>query len=304
MLSRREPIEGVLARADADRGLKAQLERALDARRFAVRELHLPDNGSYLQYADLGRPYALWNVFAAPEFSLAPKEWCYWLAGCFSYRGYYDPEAAQAAAAELRAAGLDVYVAGVPAYSTLGWFDDPVLNTVLATDDAIAGTIFHELAHQQEFVRDDTAFNESFASFVEEEGLRRYFAGEPALAAAAQRRRQREREFIALMLRTRAQLERLYASGLPPAEMRERKAAAFEALRAWDGEGNYAAWLAGELNNARLVPFGLYYEWVPAFAALFDRAGGDWVAFYREVARLAGLADEERRAALAALRGP
>lgn len=310
LMSRREPIERVVARPGVDAQLKARLERALDARRFASEVLRLPDNGSYRQYADLKRPYALWNVFATPEFSLAPREWCYWLAGCFAYRGYYDLEAARAAAAALAEQGDDVHVAGVPAYSTLGWFDDPLLNTVLATEDGMAATLFHELAHQQVFVRGDTAFNESFATFVEEEGLRRYLAGLPALAASAQRRQRRAREFVALMLRARAELERLYASGLPASELRAPKADAFVQLRetyaAWkrsgDGDDAYDGWMAGELNNAMLAPFGLYHEWVPSFAALFARAGGDWPAFYRAVEALAREKPDARRARLEALR--
>ena len=174
LLSRRQSIEGLLAAPQTDAALKPRLALALEARRFASRELRLPDNGSYTQYADLGRPYALWNVYASPEFALAGHEWCYPLLGCMEYRGFYDRERAEAEATRLRGQGLDVAVAGVPAYSTLGWFDDPVLNTLLrGPDDWLAGTVFHELAHQQLFAKGDTSFNESFASFVEEEGLRR-----------------------------------------------------------------------------------------------------------------------------------
>ena len=185
LLSRRQPIDQLLAKPDLDPVLKQRLERAVDARRFASRELLLPDNGSYKSYADLERPAALWNVFAAPEFSLAAHEWCYWVTGCLAYRGYYALADAKEEAAELKGEGLDVYVSPVPAYSTLGWFDDPLLNTVVVSDDAVASTIFHELAHQKRFVRGDTVFNESFASFVEDQGLRQYFRGQLRVARAA-----------------------------------------------------------------------------------------------------------------------
>ena len=303
LLSRREPIASVLARPDTDPVLKTRLERAVDARDFASRELLLPDNGSYRQYADLQRPYALWNVFATPEFSMAPREWCYLLAGCFAYRGYYALEDARAEAEALRAGGLDVHVGGVSAYSTLGWFDDPVLNTVLVTDEVLVGTLFHELAHQQHHVRGDTAFNESFATFVEYEGLRQYYRDEPERLDALTYRQRRDREFIGLMLGARSRLEQLYAAGLAPEEMRARKAQEFERLRndyaaarlGWGGDRAYDGWMAGELNNARLLPFGLYHQWVPAFRALFARSGRDWGAFYREVGALVECADEERR---------
>lgn len=311
LASRREPIEDIVARPGVDARLKARLERALDARRFAIEVLALPDTGSYTQYADLGRPYALWNVFAAPEFSVRPREWCHFLVGCLAYRGYYDEARAREEARALAEEGDDVHVAGVPAYSTLGWFDDPLLNTVLGGDEAIAGTIFHELAHERVFVRDDTAFSESFASFVEEEGLRRYFRDAPTLAAAAERAARREREFVGLVLRTRAELEALYASGQPPERLRAGKAQAFERMRAayrelkraWDGDDRYDGAMAGEWNNARVAPFGLYHQWLPAFAALFARVGSDWRAFHAEVERLRDLPPGERRAALEALGG-
>jgi len=310
LLSRREPIDRVLARPDTDAVLKSRLERALDARHFASRELLLPDNGSYRQYADLQRPYALWNVFAAPEFSTAPRQWCYPFAGCFAYRGYYQLEGAGAEAEALRAAGLDVHIGGVPAYSTLGWFDDPVLNTVLVTEEALVGTMFHELAHQQTHVRDDTAFNESFATFVEREGLRQYYRDQPARLDALMRRQRRDGEFVALVLATRGRLEQLYAASLGLDEMRARKAQEFERLRneyvaarlAWGGDTAYDGWMAGELNNARLLPFGLYHQWLPSFAALFARSGARWDVFYREVEALANIDTPERKRRLEELK--
>jgi predicted aminopeptidase len=309
LIMRREPIADLLARPETDAALKLKLERALDARRFASEVLALPENGSYRLYADLKRPYALWNVFATPEFSMAAREWCYPFAGCMAYRGYYAAEAARAEVEALRGAGLDAHIGGVSAYSTLGWFDDPVLNTIMVTDEMLVGTIFHELAHQQRFVKGDTGFNESLATFIEHEGLRQYYRDEPARLDRLAQRQRRDREFVGLMLATRHRLEQLYALSLPADEMRARKRTEFERLkveyaeakRGWGGDGAYDGWLQGEMNNARLLPFGLYHEWVPAFAELFRRSGRRWPEFHREVAALAAVDVAERRVRLEGL---
>ena len=303
LLSRREPIDQLIARPDTDPALKVRLQHALEARRFATRELGLPDNGSYTQYADLGRPYAVWNVFAAPELSLQGHEWCYPMLGCLAYRGFYDPQRAADAAQALREEGLETFVAGIAAYSTLGWFDDPLLNTIGEAEDVIAGTIFHELAHQVVFAKGDTAFNESFATFVEQEGLRRYLKDAPGLAQAARERQQRQAAFVAMVLGCRQRLEAVYAGAAADAEKRERKRAEFDRLRrdylalkeSWGGDDDYDGWFTGELNNARLLPFGLYHAWVPAFAALFREKNGDWPLFYKAVAELADLDADARR---------
>jgi predicted aminopeptidase len=290
LMSRREPIADLVAQPGTDPALRRKLEAALAARAFASRTLRLPDNASYTSYADLGRPYAVWNVFAAPELSLQAHEWCYPFLGCLAYRGYYDPARAQAAAQELRGQGLDVFVAGVRAYSTLGWFDDPLLNTIGDSEDAVAGTIFHELAHQVAFADGDTAFNESYASFVEQEGLRRYLDGTPALADAARRRLERQAAFVAQMLDGRRRLEAIYAGSAPDGEKRRLKQAELARL------GRDVGLPPGdELNNARLLPYGLYQAWVPAFAALFREQGGDWAAFHARVRELAELDEDARR---------
>ncbi len=310
LASRSEPIARVLADPATNPALRHKLERALDARAFASRELGLPDNGSYTTYADLGRPYVVWNVFAAAEFSVQPKQECFPFTGCVSYRGFYSEADARRHAAKLRDQGYDVYVGGVPAYSTLGWFDDPLLSTMGGGEDAIAGTIFHELAHQVAFADGDTAFNESYATFVEQEGLRRYLEGAPELARQAQRRLQWEAEYRALMLAGRARLEALYAGGDTDVVKRERKRAEFARLReeylalrrAWRGDDGDDGWLA-EPNNAQLLPFGLYHRWVPAFERLFAQHGGDWAAFHRAVGKLAGLGADERRRQLERLAG-
>ena len=310
LLSRRVPITDLLADQNTAPELRQRLTGALDARAFAVRVLKLPDNDSYTLYADLDRSYAVWNVFAAPEFSLTPVEWCYGLVGCLSYRGYYEEVLAREEAARLAAQGHDVYVGGVPAYSTLGWFDDPVLNTMLhGNDDQLAGTIFHELAHQQLFAKGDTAFNESFASFVEEQGLRAYLSDFPDRSRRLQSQHEQEAQFVALMIETRSRLAALYTGGKPTSEMRPRKLEAIAQLRVqyaalreqWGGDGRYDGWMMGAINNARLLPFGLYHQWVPAFSVLFQDNGGDWSRFYQAVEALSDLEPVAREQGLKAL---
>lgn len=312
LLQAREPVGAIIAAPTGDPQLQRRLAQAQQARSFASAELGLPDNRSYRLYADLQRPYVVWNVFATAELSLAPLTHCFPIAGCVAYRGYYQQGRARGAAALLRQEGLDTHVAGIEAYSTLGWFDDPILNTMLRWDDErLAAVIFHELAHQQLYVQDDTAFNESFASFVEQQGLRQWRdrRGLPALDGAGERHKQ---QFIALILASRARLERLYASPRSDAEKRQGKAAEFARLRGeyrqlrdsqWHGDRRFDAWIDAPLNNAKLLPFGLYDQWVPAFAALFARAGSDWAAFYAHAAELGELPPAERERTLAALAG-
>jgi predicted aminopeptidase len=312
LLAARQPVAELLADPQTDPELQRRLALAQQARDFASAELELPDNRSYRLYADLQRPYVVWNVFATAELSLAPLTHCFPVAGCVAYRGFYQQGRARGAAALLQADGLDTYVAGIEAYSTLGWFDDPILNTMLRWDDErLAAVIFHELAHQQLYVADDTAFNESFASFVEQQGLRQWRAARGLAPTDAGEERQR-RQFTELILASRERLQALYDQPLADAQKRAGKAAEFERLRAeyralrddeWGGDRRYDAWMAQPLNNARLLPFGLYDQWVAAFAALFQEAGGDWAQFYRRAEALGELPAEERERALAALAG-
>lgn len=310
LLRRREPVAAVVADPARDPALRQRLAHAQEARAFASARLGLPDNDSYRLYADLGRPHVVWNVFATGEFSVDALSHCFPIAGCVAYRGYYQPGRARGAAALLRQEGLDTFIGPVEAYSTLGWFADPILAGMLRHgDDALAALIFHELAHQRLYVPDDSAFNESFASFVEREGLRQWHASR-GLPPPDERRARRDEQFTRLVLETRERLRALYASGLPASEMRRRKAAEFDALRRryrtlrdgeWQGERRYDAWIEGPLNNATLLPFGLYDGWVPAFAEIFRRAGEDWPRFYVETERLAHLPAAARERHLAAL---
>ncbi|MDR6914764.1 putative aminopeptidase [Pseudomonas sp. 3296] len=310
LLRAREPVAEVIADPSRDQKLRAHLAQSQKARTFASEHLHLPDNQSYRLYADIGRPFVVWNVFVTPEFSLKPQNHCFPIAGCVAYRGYYSQSAARGEAAVQRLQGMDVSIGGVEAYSTLGWFNDPIISSMMGWgDERLATLIFHELAHQRVYVKDDTEFNESFASFVEQEGTRQWRAsrGLPLDNGAQVRRRD---QFTRLVLETRTRLETLYALPLPTDQMRQRKAAEFERLRSeyrqlrdsqWAGDRRYDAWVNAPMNNARLVPFGLYDQWVPGFAALFQQEGGDWVRFYAAVEQLGALPLEERKAALKAL---
>ncbi len=310
VLHARQPIAPMLEDPAVDAGLRQRLALALEARRFASAELALPDNRSYRLYADIQRPYVVWNLFVTPELSLTPELHCFPIAGCVAYRGFYSQSRARGAAALYKLQGFDTYLGGVEAYSTLGWFDDPILNTMLRwSDERLVAVIFHELAHQQLYVANDTAFNESFATFVEREGLRQWRAARGLAPADPQGERQRE-QFIALVLASRERLAQLYASSLPEERKRAGKEAEFERLRAeyralrereWGGVGRYDVWINAPLNNAKLLPFGLYDRWVDAFARLFEQAEGDWPRFYRRVAILGKLAAAEREQALQCL---
>ena len=307
LLQAREPVAKVIADPQQPSALREHLARAQAARTFASEHLHLPDNRSYRLYADLKRPYVVWNVFATPEFSLSPVTHCFPIAGCVAYRGYYSQGAARGEAALQRQQGKDVLVSGVEAYSTLGWFDDPILNSMLTWgDERLATLIFHELAHQRFYVKDDSEFNESFASFVEQEGTRQWRARQGLPPSSANSLQQRD-QFTALVLDTRQRLQKLYAQPLPAQEMRQRKAAQFDRMRRdyrqlrdqqWAGNNRFDAWINSPMNNAKLLPFGLYDQWVPAFAALFKHSGGDWQVFYGQVEQLGKLPMAQRKAAL------
>lgn len=307
LLKARQPVAKVIADPQQPPVLRQHLANAQAARTFASQHLYLPDNQSYRLYADLKRPYVVWNVFATPEFSLNPVTHCFPIAGCVAYRGFYSQGAARGEAALQHQQGNDVLISGVEAYSTLGWFDDPILNSMLTWgDERLATLIFHELAHQRVYVKDDSEFNESFASFVEQEGTRQWRAHQGLPPSSRDSLKQRE-QFVGLVLNTRQRLQNLYAQPVPDAEMRQRKAAEFERMRReyrqlrykeWAGNNRFDAWVNAPMNNAKLLPFGLYDQWVPAFAALFEHLDRDWPRFYREVEQLGKLPRQQRKAAL------
>jgi predicted aminopeptidase len=310
IIGRREAIDALIADDSRNARLRVRLEQVRAIREFAVSELGLPDTGSYTQYADLGRDYAVLALYAAPEFSTDLKTWCYPVAGCAGYRGYFDRDMLQADADALRAEGYDVYVAAVPAYSTLGWFDDPLLNTVIDWPSAqLAGLVFHELAHQRLYVKGDTAFNESFATAVEQAGVARWLGSQgDALALAKYRSDRRHHEqVVQLLAGTRERLQALYDTALPLDTMREAKQRelartrqAYRALRdSWGGDPAYDNWVEGELNNARLGSVAAYHDYVEAFLAMLESRQGDFSAFYAEASRIGAMAPEQREPYLA-----
>jgi len=300
------PVPEWLADASTPPALRERLLLSQRMRDFAVRELHLPDNASYRSYADLHREAAVWNVVAAPALSLTPRSWCFPVMGCVAYRGYFDEARAQALGAELRGQGFDVLVYPVPAYSSLGWTADPLLNTFIDYNDAaLAGMVFHELAHQVAYAQDDTAFNEAFATAVERIGVRAWLAanGTPAQREQYERNQVRSARFRALTLDYQARLKALYAGAeLDAAAKQAAKAALFASLRAdyaqikageWGGYAGYDRWFA-EANNASFALLASYNDLVPFFEQLFEAEGRDWSRFYTEVKRLAALPRSSR----------
>lgn len=306
LMRARQPIDEVLENESTSPELREKLQTLVDARKFAVSTLGLPDNDSYSTFVETGRAAVTWNVVAATEFSLSPKTWCFPVAGCVSYRGYFDRADADAYAAGLAEENYDVTVGGASAYSTLGWFDDPVLDTMLRGNDTrYVGTLFHELAHQVLYVKDDSNFNEAYASFVEQVGARMWLEqrGEPERIAQYDASLQRVEEFVELLKVTRNNLQLTFAKDLDEQTMRDEKAAVFEQMRAdyallkesWGGYSGYDNWFKRDLNNARLVAVSTYRRYVPAFYAMYLEAGEDLQRFY-EVARVtAELPAVERR---------
>ena len=312
LMYRARPIETVIAAPDTEPRLAARLRTALDVREFASDALALPANASYRRYVELDRRFVVWNVVAAPELSLAPRQWCFPVAGCLSYRGYFSEPAAETYAKTLEARGWDVTVAGVRAYSTLGWFADPLLSSMVELPEYfLARIVFHELAHQRLYVPGDPELNESFAVVVERAGVDRWIkaAGRADLTERRRIAAGREAAFLALLRGVRRDLEAVYASSRSDAEKRAAKAERIERLRAryaalragWKDGPTYDAWFERGVNNAAIALVSTYDRWVPALEALLARCGGDFRAFHRAGDVLAALAPAERRARLEAL---
>jgi len=312
VLQAARPIQDWLNDPGTPESLKQRLAQTQELRQFATNTLHLPDNPSYQRYADLQRKAVVWNVVAAPEFSLTLKTWCFPVAGCVGYRGYFDESAAQALAAELRSQGFEASVYGVPAYSTLGWSNwlggDPLLNTFIHYPEAeLARMLFHELAHQVLYVQDDTLFNESFATAVERLGGAQWLhekATDQAKSEFAALDSRRE-QFRKLTRSTRLDLQKIYNQNKTPAPVSKAQAALkSEAMKhfhhnylvlknSWGGYRGYDAWVA-QANNAAFGALAAYDELVPGFEALFAREGRDWLRFYAAVRLLAQQAAPER----------
>ncbi len=304
LLRKREPIAEVIADPNIDPLLKSTLTRITEMRRFAVDELQLPSNDSYTTYVALDRPYVVWNVVATEEFSVDPQRWCFPFAGCVAYRGYFDKDAADRFANALAADGFDTHSGGSTAYSTLGYFADPVLSTMVNGGEAyVASLLFHELAHQKLYVKNDSAFSEAFAMVIEELGTERWLSQRDMSADLERYRTRRERraQFGELIATQQARLRAIYASGAPAAQLRLDKARAFEALRgdyatlkagSWLGNTDYDAWFAQPLNNATLASVATYTNWLPALRARLRDVG--LTAFYSDAAAIADLDAAER----------
>lgn len=303
------PIADIIEDETTDPALRNKLEEVRVIRDFASRELGLPDNDSYRSYADLKRPFVTWNVFAAPEFSLQTENWCMLVVGCVGYRGFYDQRDAELLANELRERGFDTYVGGISAYSTLGYFSDPVLNTFLKSGSfEVARLIFHELAHQVLYVEGDTVFNESFATAVENEGLRRWFSykATPDNGRILTAQHQRNTSFVELVTAFRNKLQEVYASDLSVEAKRFAKSEMMTEIKhtylhSQKVQGTppvYSQWLEHDLNNAKLASFGLYTQLLPAFEMLLEAAKHDLPLFYRRVAMLGSLPYAARKTAL------
>ena len=301
-----QPISELVEDQDTPAALRKKLKFVLSVRAFAEKELQLPVDEHYLNYVALDRPYVVWNVFAAPEFSLTPKTWCFPIVGCVSYRGYFAEEDARRFGDSLKQAGYDVYIGGAIAYSTLGWFDDPVLSTFISLSKPdLAALIFHELAHGILYIKDDTAFNESFATAVEQEGLRRWQASrnDPKGYARWLRKYQLRRKFTNMVSKYETRLQEVYDRNLSLTAKRKQKAAVFMQMQSefidlksdHHGMAAYDAWFNHTLNNAQLITVSTYHNWVPAFGRLLIESKGDLGKFYQKCQQLAKRNPPERQ---------
>ena len=304
LLEKSQPINSVITE-DISKDLKNKLVTFKQARLFATQELLLPDNDSYKSYADIGRPFAVWNVIATEKYSVDPKQWCFFIVGCLSYRGYFSKQEAEEYAWKLRGKGYDTYVSGARAYSTLGWFDDPLLNTMMYKSEARrVGIMFHELAHQKLYVEDDTSFNEAFAMTIEQEGVKRWLAvhnkrqqmKEYLLA------NKRKKEFNLLLQETRSKLIHIYRGNEQESIKEERKMNIFSELKKnyknlknhWQGYSGYDEWMTQDLNNAHLAIVATYHDLVPVFKKILKNNNYDLVTFYKKAEKLSIQTKSER----------
>lgn len=305
LLEQQKPIAELIANKETSPKLRRLLQTSQNIRDFASKVLYLPENNSYRMYADLKRPYAVWNVVATKEFSVLAKKWCFLIVGCLSYRGYFSKEEAVNFANKLKGEGYDIYVAGANAYSTLGWFDDPLLNTMLyKSETRRAGIIFHELAHQVLYIDNDSAFNEAFATVVEKEGIRRWMVqkGQQDKYDDYILDKKLDYEFTKLLQAAREKLKQLYSKVLPDQEKRKAKTNIFSLLqkeyivlkKTWGNIKTYDKWMEQELNNSHLLLIATYHELVPLFQKLLKKENNNLEQFYGAV-KILGKLDKEKR---------
>ena len=320
LFAHQQPIDRLIKDAQTDAKLRPKLELVERLRVFAENDLKLPVDGHYRKYVDVHRKFVVWNVEAANEFSMEPVSWWYPLVGRLEYRGYFSEEGARKYGRKLKEDGYDVYVGGSTAYSTLGWFKDPVLNTfIFEPESDLAETLFHELGHQEVFARGDTDFNEAFATTVGQEGTRRWLLAKGDTNGIAQYTAElaRNDDFVRLIMQVRLKLEALYGDerteagkvkatrkkrGVPPEQLREEKRVIYKELqdgylalkKAWGNHSDYDAWFAREVNNAQLNSVAAYYDLVPGFERLLKLNGDDLPRFYKEAERLANMPKKAR----------
>ncbi len=312
LLQQREPIDELIANKNTPEKLKKTLQHVKNIRRFSIEKLYLPDNKSYLYYTDLKRPYVVWNVFAAPEFSLSAKNWCYFIVGCVSYRGYFEKQDAVTHANKLNTENYDVSISGIAAYSTLGWFDDPVLNTMLGwKEHHLAGLIFHELSHQILYVKNETAFNEAFSTAAQRMGTIEWLlTTKPDEVTHYLDYLNAYNQFQQLLEATRNKLATLYATNESEQKKRKEKYKIIEAMKLdyqilkeeWPGNISFDRWFERPINNSRFTSTMTYLEHVPAFLTLFKEVNGVWVEFYQAVKNLSELENIERNKQLESLK--
>jgi len=320
ILARAEPIDEILDATPVHRAppeaatLRSRLTTVLEIREFATSRLALPDNGSYREYVELDRDAVAWNVVVAPELSLSPRRWCFPVIGCVPYRGFFSLDRAREFADEQRRAGFDVRVATVAGYSTLGWFRDPIVSTQLRRNDIdLAALIFHELAHQKLYISNDAAFNESFATVVEKQGVQAWLGmqGSPERFGEWEISHRMQLDFVRFLGIYRERLKAVYASTEPDEARRLGKRKIYSELRdaypawrtRWDNNSRYDGWFADRINNAHLAGIDLYFRHVPAFEELFRRSGYDFARFYRAAGEIGRKQQAEREQLLAGLAG-
>lgn len=309
IISRTEKTDTLINDPETDPRLREQLKNVNRILAFANDHLDLPSNGSYLEYADIGRDYVLKNLFATQEFSIHAERWCYPLVGCMGYRGYFDEQRLDTDLQQFRSQGLDIYIAHVDAYSTLGWFNDPLLNTFIDWSELrLAGLIFHELAHQRLYVDGDSTFNESYAMAVQQAGIEALLSqrGETERLPRYRQYLQNRRKVIELIAQARQDLQQLYVENTGTDNLRELKAARMSQLKTdylalhqkFKVNDGFSRWFEKDLNNAQLVSVATYHSLVPAFRNLLASTGKDFPSFYQIAEQIGDMETTDRETCL------
>lgn len=308
LVNQRQPVSELIEKKSTTPKLRSLLKNSQKIREFASNTLYLPENGSYRYYADIQRRYVVWSVVAAKELSLEPKKWCFLFVGCLSYRGYFSKKDAADYADELKNKGYDVHVAGAKAYSTLGWFDDPLLNTMMYKSEARrAGIIFHELAHQLIYIENDSAFNEAFATVVEQEGVKRwlYANGKEHEYGNYLAEIKRDAQINTLLLTAKSRLAQVYNTKISDTEKRKVKKDIFsdvqkqyvELKKNWidKNKNAYDSWMKQRLNNSHLLLIATYYDLVPVFKEILKEEKNNLERFYAKVKELGRLKNKNKQ---------